>query len=194
MPPKTMRVRPRRSTMPSPNRRIAVIARVNSAKPAPAWSRGTCRTSARNTALQSSIEPSARNTTKASTPMNSTTPCGSASRAFVQDPLRTPVRRRQHRDQQQCRHRNQRGQPQRRAEDQQAGHAAGADEAADAVEGVEAGHHRAPGIALDRHRLHVHRTVQRTDAGAEHEQGRAQRQRRGRQHQQGQGAAASSRR
>ncbi len=63
----------------SPNRRIAVIARVNNAKPAPAWSRGTCRTSARNTALQSSIEPSARNTTNASTPMNSTTPCGSAS-------------------------------------------------------------------------------------------------------------------
>ncbi|KAG1301684.1 hypothetical protein G6F62_015935 [Rhizopus arrhizus] len=61
MPPMTIvRVRPRRSTMPSPNRRIAVIASVNNAKPAPAWSRGPGPTSARDPPRPARLQPAGR--------------------------------------------------------------------------------------------------------------------------------------
>jgi hypothetical protein len=48
---------------------------------------------------------------------------------------------------------------------------AGAGDAADAVKAVEAGHDRAPAVALDDDGLDVHDAVERAEAGAEDEQG-----------------------
>ncbi|KAG0907421.1 hypothetical protein G6F31_021040 [Rhizopus arrhizus] len=48
---------------------------------------------------------------------------------------------------------------------------------------MEAGHHHAPGFALDDHRLHVHRAVHRPHRGTEHEQHQSQQPGRVGQHQ-----------